>query len=212
MVDASIDTENVLFDFCTTNFLMAVPDETDILSNTAAFSIREEPAKDPEKVNAEYEITQDLTEKAIFFFYLMTYFIDYIRGSSNDLTYTTDHGTLKDIANERRDHVASALNGIIGRRIIDTVGDEDDVASLTLKCYYLGIYLSTQSPELYIKEVNIDSTSLTCIFIDKNNNQKRYGKIDATWSEINSDDQPGESLVQLLQRGYPQNPPTRATP
>ncbi|XP_050434868.1 uncharacterized protein LOC126842058 [Adelges cooleyi] len=212
MVDDSIDTENVLFDFCITNFLMAVPDEKDILSNTGipAYTLIEEPAENPGRMNIYADITHDPTQKANYFLNLMTHFINKIRGYSEGMTYTTDCGTLEEIANERRERVASALNGIIRRRILGE--SDDDEASLSQKCYYLGLYLSTQSPQSYIKEVIIDSTSDTCIFIEKNNDQKRYGKIGDIWSEINSDGQPGESLVRLLQLGHPQDPPTQATP
>ncbi|XP_050434226.1 uncharacterized protein LOC126841677 [Adelges cooleyi] len=79
----------------------------------------------------------------------------------------------------------------------------DDIASLSSNCRLLGVYFSTQSPKLYIKDVMIESTSGTCILKDKNNTLRKYRKMDGTWSQIGLNNQAGESLETQLQRGRP---------
>ncbi|XP_050433997.1 uncharacterized protein LOC126841500 isoform X23 [Adelges cooleyi] len=116
--------------------------------------------------------------------------------------------SLKQLANDTRKLVAWSLKSIIGRRMLGESVRVDDTESLIAKCLLLGIYFSTQSPESYIKQVDIDSRSRTCITTDTRNIQKRYRKIEGTWFEIHSGEQRGESLEAQLQYGYPRVQPT----
>ncbi|XP_050439755.1 uncharacterized protein LOC126845196 [Adelges cooleyi] len=110
---------------------------------------------------------------------------------------------LENLANMRRDFVAWSLKSIIRRRII---GSEQDVISLP-NCRLLGMYWSTQYPETYISQVNIDSTSRTCTLETCDCIEKKIRKIDATWSVLSSNDRV-HKLEVYLQRGRPQAQPT----
>ncbi|XP_050431023.1 uncharacterized protein LOC126839655 isoform X2 [Adelges cooleyi] len=182
-------------------FLIAIPDHKDSISNIAAF--RRVPGQ-----SGMYDGVFGLTQKAnAILDQMIQVIVIKLIGYRPKITYTTEFGTLQDIANERRELAALALKSLIGRRLL---GEQvvDDEASLSSKCRFLGIYLSTQSPDTYIKEVDIESTSLTCIFTDKSNTISKYRKIDGTWSQIVFNNQAGESLETQLQRGRPRVPPT----
>ncbi|XP_050433970.1 uncharacterized protein LOC126841497 [Adelges cooleyi] len=174
-------------------FLIAIPDHMDIISDAMAmYQVPDQPER--------FVRVRGVTQKANVFLDLMIRFIGLeLIGYRLKMTYTTDRGTLQNIANERREYVRLALINIIRRRVL---GEQvvDDVASLLPKCRFLGVYLSAKSPESYIKEVDIESTSLTCIFKDKNDTISKYRKIDGTWSQIGLNDQAGESLETQLQR------------
>ncbi|XP_050433991.1 uncharacterized protein LOC126841500 isoform X16 [Adelges cooleyi] len=131
----------------------------------------------------------------------------YYRVDMEGCSYPYEY-TLKQLANDTRKLVAWSLKSIIGRRMLGESVRVDDTESLIAKCLLLGIYFSTQSPESYIKQVDIDSRSRTCITTDTKNIQKRYRKIEGTWFEIHSGEQRGESLEAQLQYGYPQVQPT----
>ncbi|XP_050433941.1 uncharacterized protein LOC126841485 [Adelges cooleyi] len=200
MVD-DVDNRLTFKNFPKICFLIAVPDHKDILSNVPVLlPVPNRPGN--------YDLVVGPTQKANVFLDLMIRFIGAeLIGYRLQMTYTTDRGTLQDIANERREFAATALTRLIRRRLL---GEQvvDDEASLLPKCRLLGIYLSTQSPDTYIKKVEIESTSLTCIFTDKSNTKRSYRKIDGTWSQIGLNDQAGESLEAQLQRGHPRVPPT----
>ncbi|XP_050431056.1 uncharacterized protein LOC126839691 isoform X2 [Adelges cooleyi] len=199
MVD-DINNQYTYENFCKINFLIAVPEARDILSHVA----------DPQPSQSQTDLHLNQTQKANLFLDHMIRIIGVpLIGYRVKYTYTTSFGTLKEVANETRKFVVPALRNLMIRRLLgESVQRVNDQASLLPNCRLLGLYLSTQSPELYIKEVRIESTSRTCIFKDKNDTQIRYRKFGATWSKINADDQPGESLEELLQRGHPQNLPT----
>ncbi|XP_050443888.1 uncharacterized protein LOC126847626 isoform X1 [Adelges cooleyi] len=202
MVD-DINNQYTYENFCKINFLIAVPEARDILSHVAD--------PQPSQISGQTDLHLNQTQKANLFLDHMIRFIGaaLIERYRVELTYATSFGTLKEIANETRKFVVPTLRNVIRRRLLgEPVERVNDQASLLPNCRLLGLYLSTQSPELYIKEVRIESTSRTCIFKDKNDTQIRYRKFGATWSKINADDQPGESLEDLLQRGQPQNLPT----
>ncbi|XP_050430167.1 uncharacterized protein LOC126839134 isoform X2 [Adelges cooleyi] len=146
-------------DFCRYNFLLAVPEHTEILPRLAE--------------------ANNIFEKML-----------------QDIEVLIGLETLKILADKRRDFVAWAIKLIIGRRIIGTVQDGDDEASLLLKCRFLAIYHSTQYPELYITEVEIYLYARTCILTDKNDDKIPYTTDDA------------EKLKELIRLGRPQNPPT----
>ncbi|XP_050433957.1 uncharacterized protein LOC126841490 isoform X2 [Adelges cooleyi] len=114
--------------------------------------------------------------------------------------YTRKLRTMKELGDERRKYVLLALTSIIRRRILDeSVGHVDDDATLLPKCRILGLYLSTQFPESFTKELKIDSTINKCIFMDENNAIRIYGKIDDTWYYINQ----FTKLEEQLRLGVP---------
>ncbi|XP_050433992.1 uncharacterized protein LOC126841500 isoform X17 [Adelges cooleyi] len=150
----------------------------------------------------------DLYYKANLYFDKMLQDLNTIAGVDMEgCSYPYEY-TLKQLANDTRKLVAWSLKSIIGRRMLGESVRVDDTESLIAKCLLLGIYFSTQSPESYIKQVDIDSRSRTCITTDTKNIQKRYRKIEGTWFEIHSGEQRGESLEAQLQYGYPQVQPT----
>ncbi|XP_050427471.1 uncharacterized protein LOC126837588 isoform X2 [Adelges cooleyi] len=123
--------------------------------------------------------------KANYFFRRMIQYIDDLLGL----------GTLTALADKTRECVAWSLKHIIGRRIIETVQDGDDEASLLLKCRFLGVFASTQSPSTYITKVDIDLPARTCIFTDINEDIKRYNTADVVF------------LEKLIREGHPQSAP-----
>ncbi|XP_050430173.1 uncharacterized protein LOC126839134 isoform X5 [Adelges cooleyi] len=108
---------------------------------------------------------------------------------------TQSGATLEKIASKRRRLVAWTLKNVIGRRIIETVQDGDDEASLLLKCRFLGVFASTQTPSTYITKVDIDLPARTCIFTDINEGIKRYNTADVVF------------LEKLIREGHPQTAP-----
>ncbi|XP_050427472.1 uncharacterized protein LOC126837588 isoform X3 [Adelges cooleyi] len=110
-------------------------------------------------------------------------------------SYDRSLGTLTALADKTRECVAWSLKHIIGRRIIETVQDGDDEASLLLKCRFLGVFASTQSPSTYITKVDIDLPARTCIFTDINEDIKRYNTADVVF------------LEKLIREGHPQSAP-----
>ncbi|XP_050433993.1 uncharacterized protein LOC126841500 isoform X20 [Adelges cooleyi] len=150
----------------------------------------------------------DLYDKANLYFNKMLQDLNTIAGVDMEgCSYPYEY-SLKQLANDTRKLVAWSLKSIIGRRMLGESVRVDDTESLIAKCLLLGIYFSTQSPESYIKQVDIDSRSRTCITTDTRNIQKRYRKIEGTWFEIHSGEQRGESLEAQLQYGYPRVQPT----
>ncbi|XP_050434005.1 uncharacterized protein LOC126841504 isoform X2 [Adelges cooleyi] len=195
IIESMVDSVDEFFfnNFQKLCFLIAIPDHMDIISDAIAMDQISDQSGNLVRV-------RDLTKKANVFLDLMIRFIGLeLIGYRLQMTYTTDRGTLQNIANERREYVRLALINIIRRRVL---GEQvvDDVASLLPKCRFLGVYLSAQSPESYIKKVEIEPTSHTCIFEDKNDTISKYRKIDGTWSQIGLNDQAGESLETQLQR------------
>ncbi|XP_050428917.1 uncharacterized protein LOC126838479 isoform X2 [Adelges cooleyi] len=96
---------------------------------------------------------------------------------------------LSTLANERREfYVAPALKHILTRELEASVQRVDDDVSLLRVCRFIGIYISTQLPDLYITDLQIDSTDGTCTLWDKCNTPKRYRKINGSWSQISLDD------------------------
>ncbi|XP_050430165.1 uncharacterized protein LOC126839133 isoform X2 [Adelges cooleyi] len=139
-------------DFCKINFLIAVPDQTDIVSEIAD------------------EIDKEGLKKAIY----------YLRNLIQDIesiircvfsVFKEDLGTLEELADERRDFVVPAIIRIMRRRLSD--GTLNHEAYLLPQCRLLGLYLSTQLPHLYIKEVEIDLTYRKCILIDNTKGKMR---------------------------------------
>ncbi|XP_050430168.1 uncharacterized protein LOC126839134 isoform X3 [Adelges cooleyi] len=127
----------------------------------------------------------DKTQKANILLQLMTQNLENILGGA----------TLEKIASKRRRLVAWTLKNVIGRRIIETVQDGDDEASLLLKCRFLGVFASTQTPSTYITKVDIDLPARTCIFTDINEGIKRYNTADVVF------------LEKLIREGHPQTAP-----
>ncbi|XP_050426050.1 uncharacterized protein LOC126836369 [Adelges cooleyi] len=150
-------------------------------------------------------------ETAIYSLQLMLQELEKIMGQSiND--FDMDMQTLNDAAADRRDHLVIALKNVIRRRLLDApVQHVDDEAEVLLKCHFIGLYLSVQSPKSYIIEVKIYSIDFTilCILTDKHNAQRRYRKIANAWSEIIPDNhnQSLKSLEEQLRLGIPQDPP-----
>ncbi|XP_050423409.1 uncharacterized protein LOC126835127 [Adelges cooleyi] len=180
MVD---DTTNDLYykEFCKMNFLMAVPDQTDILWRVQAF-----PLLDP-------------LQKAIIFFQMMIQDIERMLGFRWNKGLNQEMGTLNAIADERRVYLVPALNSVIRRRLLDgSVPHVDDEATILSNCRLLGLYWSTQFSKLYIKEVEIDPTDLTCILTNIIGAKRRYRKIGNAWSEINDNNQSLKSLEEQL--------------
>ncbi|XP_050429781.1 uncharacterized protein LOC126838976 isoform X6 [Adelges cooleyi] len=114
---------------------------------------------------------------------------------------------LENLANMRRDFVAWSLKSIIRRRMLGSVLDIEDDASLLPNCRLIGIYFSTQQPRSYINEVNVDSPSRTCIITSCDNHLMKIRKIDATWSVFSSNGL-HNTLEYYLQHGRPQTAPT----
>ncbi|XP_050427968.1 uncharacterized protein LOC126837965 isoform X3 [Adelges cooleyi] len=115
-------------------------------------------------------------------------------------------GTLKDLGDERRNYIVPALRNLIRCRILDeAVQHVDDDAFLLANCRLLGLYLSTQFPKSYIKEIEIDTTDRTCILTDKRNGKRRYRKNGNTWSEISLSniDQTQQFLEEQLRLRIP---------
>ncbi|XP_050431468.1 uncharacterized protein LOC126840025 [Adelges cooleyi] len=104
-------------------------------------------------------------------------------------------GELEQFANRRRDYVASSLKVLIQTRIIDTVQDGDDEASLLLKCRLLALLASTQYPVRYLVEVEIDLPARKCILSDTHDNKRVYETNDV------------QSLKALIKHSNPRNPP-----
>ncbi|XP_050422344.1 uncharacterized protein LOC126834207 [Adelges cooleyi] len=86
----------------------------------------------------------------------------------------------------------------------------DNPASLLPKCRLLGLYMSTQFPHYYIKEVQVNPTDLTCILTNSIDTKRRYRKIDNVWSEISLDNlnQSLQTVEQQLRIGRPLVAPT----
>ncbi|XP_050430152.1 uncharacterized protein LOC126839128 isoform X1 [Adelges cooleyi] len=190
MVD---DTNNALeyAEFCKINFLIAIPEQTEILPRIAELSFL------PPLLKANY------------FLRMMIQLMDRLLGIRMD-GYKKDLNmeTLKSYADYRRTFVVPALKNRIQSRLLDgSVEHVDDEASLLANCRLLGLYLSTQSPESFIVGVKIDLTDFTCTFTDKNDAERRYRKIDNVWSEISMENQVIKSLEQQLRFGYPQGRP-----
>ncbi|XP_050427469.1 uncharacterized protein LOC126837588 isoform X1 [Adelges cooleyi] len=133
--------------------------------------------------------------KANYFFRRMIQYIDDLLGLRFYGKYDSGLGTLTALADKTRECVAWSLKHIIGRRIIETVQDGDDEASLLLKCRFLGVFASTQSPSTYITKVDIDLPARTCIFTDINEDIKRYNTADVVF------------LEKLIREGHPQSAP-----
>ncbi|XP_050433526.1 uncharacterized protein LOC126841233 [Adelges cooleyi] len=164
-------------------FLIAVPDKIEIVLGIPEFQ-----NDDPEK-------------KANNLLLEMIEYIEKLLGFRYEETYNSDLGTLITIANRGRQCVAIALIRIIERRVLGVVQHVND-PSLPAKCRFIGIYLSAQTPELYMKAVEVNLTGLTCTFTDKNDGKKRYGYIDGKWSQISLDlGRPLESLQDQLRIG-----------
>ncbi|XP_050439736.1 uncharacterized protein LOC126845179 [Adelges cooleyi] len=115
-----------------------------------------------------------------------------------------DGSTLESLINTMREFVAWSIKCLIRSRIL---GSEQDVLSLP-NCRLLGLYWSTQSPNSYIVEVNVDSTAGTCILKNVHDIEKKYSKIEGTWSEIYGIGHVQESLERQLERGQPLVAPT----
>ncbi|XP_050433974.1 uncharacterized protein LOC126841499 isoform X2 [Adelges cooleyi] len=170
--------------FCKICFLLAVPDHMEIL-----LRIPEPPGQSKQKANLFFDkMLKDLSSVVVDM-------------EGGRYTYAR---TLEQLVNTRREFVAWYLKSIIGRRMLGESVRVDDIETLIANCRLLGIYFSTQSPQSYIKQVDIDSSSRTCITTDINDIQKGYRKIEGTWFEIDSDDQRRETLEAQLQRGNPQ--------
>ncbi|XP_050431419.1 uncharacterized protein LOC126839989 [Adelges cooleyi] len=182
MVD-NVKNDPTYQDFRHINFLMAVPDHSEILSR-----ISELPGQSKKNANKFFnKLLHDLVS---------------VVGVDMERRFSADGKTLENLANTSREFVALAVRSIIRHRLLG-VRVVDDIASLSSNCRLLGVYFSTQSPKLYIKEVMIESTSGTCILKDKNNTLRKYRKMDGTWSQIGLNNQAGESLETQLQRGRP---------
>ncbi|XP_050427491.1 uncharacterized protein LOC126837603 [Adelges cooleyi] len=188
------DINNVLGfqDFCKINLLIAVPDQKEIIS-----SIREIPFYDP-------------LQKANYFMQGLINFIHRILGLGLP-RYNIYGGTLIAFAKERRDYVVQALKNAIGRRLLEVSEQHvDNPASLLPKCRLLGLYMSTQFPHYYIKEVQVNPTDLTCILTNSIDTKRRYRKIGNIWSEISLDNlnQSLQTVEQQLRIGRPLVAPT----
>ncbi|XP_050427967.1 uncharacterized protein LOC126837965 isoform X2 [Adelges cooleyi] len=172
------DNEENYKNFCKMNLLIAVPDQPEIV-----FGILEHMPLPP-------------MQKAKLFNHIMLKEIEDI----------LDLGTLKDLGDERRNYIVPALRNLIRCRILDeAVQHVDDDAFLLANCRLLGLYLSTQFPKSYIKEIEIDTTDRTCILTDKRNGKRRYRKNGNTWSEISLSniDQTQQFLEEQLRLRIP---------
>ncbi|XP_050427468.1 uncharacterized protein LOC126837587 [Adelges cooleyi] len=149
-------------DFCKINFLIAVPDRTDIVSEIAD------------------EIDKEELEKAIYYLRNLIQDIESIIGCVFAVI-KQDLGTPNELASERRDFVVPAIIRIMRRRLSD--GTLNNEAYLLPQCRLLGLYLSTQLPRSYIKEVEIDLTYRKCILIDNNEGKMRLDVYDSTHIE-----------------------------
>ncbi|XP_050431461.1 uncharacterized protein LOC126840016 isoform X2 [Adelges cooleyi] len=153
----------------------------------------------PEILKRRTEVYDDLFDK-------MIQDIESKLGIDMPGDYFGDKKTLINLANMRRDFVAWSLKSIIRRRMLGSVQDVEDGASLLPNCRLIGIYLSTQLPTSYINEVNIDSSSRTCTFISCSTTEKTLRKIGGTWTI----DSYGlvKTLEDYLQHGHHQTAPT----
>ncbi|XP_050429783.1 uncharacterized protein LOC126838977 isoform X2 [Adelges cooleyi] len=166
MVDDINDDLNYQ-DFRKINFLIAVPEKRALIENS------EEEANliTIQRANRFLEIMLD-DIKAITKITIEAY------GRCTD--------ELISFTNKRRKIVFKALQSIIRRRLLGSVQAVENNASLLRKCRLLGLYLSSQDSQSYIKEIQINTTTRTCILTDKNEAIKMYRTDDA------------ESLERLL--------------
>ncbi|XP_050433528.1 uncharacterized protein LOC126841234 [Adelges cooleyi] len=180
------------YDFCKMNFLIAVQDQLEIVSE-----IEELPNDEP-------------YEKANKFFRAFEQYIEGLLGFTYADTYNESHGTATTLANKGRAYVSTALNRLTQLRVLGFKQRENDYPTLAVKCRIMGLYLSSQSPELYIKKVDINPADSSCTYTNKNNDRKKYSYFNGIWSEISFDDPPRslQSLEDLLKLVHPPNPPT----
>ncbi|XP_050442590.1 uncharacterized protein LOC126846828 isoform X1 [Adelges cooleyi] len=100
---------------------------------------------------------------------------------------------LASLIEERRVTGRSPKN-IIERRVFD--GPVSDV-SLFQMCRLMGLYMSTQFPTSYIKEIWIDPIINTCT-LDDGITQKRFKKMNGEWWQISPDDDTVRPLEEHL--------------
>ncbi|XP_050431462.1 uncharacterized protein LOC126840017 [Adelges cooleyi] len=93
--------------------------------------------------------------------------------------YSRRTGELRAIVDRRRKLVFEALKSIIRRRLLGFVQEVENNDSLLPKCRLLGLYLSSQDSQSYIKEIQTNTTTRTCILTDKNEAIKMYRTDDA---------------------------------
>ncbi|XP_050439734.1 uncharacterized protein LOC126845178 isoform X2 [Adelges cooleyi] len=184
MVD-DINNVNKYQNFRKICFLMAVPDHLEIL-----LEVQEPPPRPYPKANQ--------------FLAIMVNELESIVGMRIHGLETDDGSTLEGFINMIREFVAWSIKRLIRSRIL---GSQQDVLSLP-NCRLLGLYWSTQSPNSYIVEVNVDSTAGTCILKNVHDDEKKYSKIEGTWSEIYENGHVRESLERQLERGQPLVAPT----
>ncbi|XP_050427970.1 uncharacterized protein LOC126837966 [Adelges cooleyi] len=164
-------------DFCKICFLIAVPDKIEIISRILAYPIAN---------------TRKF-QKGFFLLQRMLLDLEKKIGRPYQLHIDTEE-TFGDIS---RRYIVPTLINIIGRRVLDgSVQPVEDEASLTSKCYFIGLYLSAQTPKSFIITVQINLTNRTCIFTNKNYVQKIYRTDDV------------QSLRELLGLENPPVPPT----
>ncbi|XP_050430147.1 uncharacterized protein LOC126839125 isoform X2 [Adelges cooleyi] len=190
MIETMVDDVNNdidYMDFCKINFLIAVPENTEIVDRIPQFP--------------DYPTL----EKASFFLHIMQEEIESILGYSV-MGYNLVLTTPETIADQRREIVIPALRNIIKRRLLDEpVHDEEADDSILPNCRLLGLYLSTQFPESFTKELVIDSTGRNCIVTDESNAIRVYRKIDNAWSltSLENINQSLQTLEEQLLLGVP---------
>ncbi|XP_050444502.1 uncharacterized protein LOC126848036 isoform X5 [Adelges cooleyi] len=149
-----------------------------------------------------------ILQKANFFFQIMRQDIERLLELEPINGFYRESISLKQLGDDRRQHVVPALKNVIRRRVLESGQHVDDEASLLPKCRLLGLYLSTQFPESFIKQVDIDPIDLICILTDTNDTKRYYRKIGNAWSEIrlSNKNESLQFLEEQLRLGRPQVP------
>ncbi|XP_050444501.1 uncharacterized protein LOC126848036 isoform X4 [Adelges cooleyi] len=172
------------------NFLLAVPDHPEIMRTIPQLPLL------------------PILQKANFFFQIMRQDIERLLELEPINGFYRESISLKQLGDDRRQHVVPALKNVIRRRVLESGQHVDDEASLLPKCRLLGLYLSTQFPESFIKQVDIDPIDLICILTDTNDTKRYYRKIGNAWSEIrlSNKNESLQFLEEQLRLGRPQVP------
>ncbi|XP_050433954.1 uncharacterized protein LOC126841489 [Adelges cooleyi] len=180
IIELMIDDDHIYKDFRKINCLIAVPER-------------------PKMIRKVLGPHSNILKNATFFHEKMLTEMASILGIQLYGVRYQFWGKLKTLGDNRRELVVPALKQIILRVL-------DGGPSVLRVCRLMGLYLSTQFPNSYIKKIQIDPTDGTCILGDRKNTNWRYGKIDEEWSQISLEDinVPVQSVKEQLQLGFPQ--------
>ncbi|XP_050444499.1 uncharacterized protein LOC126848036 isoform X2 [Adelges cooleyi] len=188
VIETMVDNVEKYRHFGKLNFLLAVPDHPEIMRTIPQLPLL------------------PILQKANFFFQIMRQDIERLLELEPINGFYRESISLKQLGDDRRQHVVPALKNVIRRRVLES--GQHDEASLLPKCRLLGLYLSTQFPESFIKQVDIDPIDLICILTDTNDTKRYYRKIDNAWSEIrlSNINESLQFLEEQLRLGRPQVP------